>query len=52
MKVLAADIVKNIKAISEVTPDRLDESEDLSKQVYAQFLRLTTAFSDSKIKKE
>lgn len=48
----AADIVKNIKAISEVTPDRLDESEDLSKQVYAQFLRLTTAFSDSKIKKE
>lgn len=48
----AADIVKNIKAISEVTPDKLDESEDLSKQVYAQFLRLTTAFSDSKIKKE
>jgi hypothetical protein len=48
----AADIVKNIKAISDVTPERLDESEDLAKGVYAQFLRLTTAFSDSKIKKE
>jgi hypothetical protein len=48
----AASVVKGLKSISGITPDKLDESEDLARQTYTQYLKLTSSWTDTKIKKE
>lgn len=48
----SADLIKNLKSISNITSEKLDESEDLAKSTYAQYLKLTSSWNDNKIKKE
>jgi hypothetical protein len=48
----ASSIVKGYKLSENITEDALIENPDKAKNLYAEYLRYTTAFSEDRIKKE
>lgn len=51
---VAASIIKDYKAVNDITEDQIRESEDssIAKAIYKKFLKETTKFSDARIDSE
>jgi hypothetical protein len=47
----SADIVLTYKNLSEITKDQVEENPAIAKKIYTNHLKLSTTFSDEKIKK-
>jgi len=50
-KDVVMDLIRDKKAIEGITPEQLDDNEELRKNVLFNYYKLTTKFSDTKINK-